>query len=761
MKKYLTIITLLLSTTLFAQTELLENAGFEVWRDSPLFVQEAEGWTFGAGAKSESTDKVEGNCSFHTNELNMATNTLQQEISALNFAEGETYRLRIRYKVLTPLAGGDLKLDCFWYSNRDGELIHDEDVLRTGYFTASDWTTKEITTSVPTGGNASFHFRIVFPKNADVLIDDCSFMLDNTQPLLSVLPSTVKAVSTTIGTPVKFSPITIRQANLTTPVTIDITGNNRQYFTASFTSTTDAESQLLITYNPTEVGTHTAYILIDCSGHPTLSQSIRLSASCTNPAVQPTIIVEPATIPAFTAVEGKQSEYTVKVKSQGLSDYIYLKVTHTQGTGFIISNSQMSQKVDNNLTITFRPNKAGEYKSVVTLSSEGAQDVVLNLTGTATASSEEDPDYQTEFKFDTTTPLTYLNETFSDIRHNTPLALADKGWNNVVKAGTRPWWGYEHKEIINNEETIVERSAKATGYIHQGTDYTPWEMWLVTPALDFKNSPSQMFTFRVMGDLLLEEQQTFLDLYYIDMLDGEPYFGLIENVPMPTIPDENGEWSELHLDLAGQNLADVFFIGFKFSGPSGNIAPTVYYLDDITYGRTNIPKITPDSAMVRLLTQPDKEVQARITVKTANMTEPVTVSLAGPNAGSFRLSHSTLPAEGGEFVLAFKHTEEGVHSAYIKLASRGAADVLIPVAALNKTNTGIDTPHAAPQVMLIGNSLQVTADGFCSMTLYTAYGQTAATSATPVLNTTALPTGIYTVQVLTQSGTYNQKILIP
>ena len=65
--------------------------------------------------------------------------------------------------------------------------------------------------------------------------------------------------------------------------------------------------------------------------------------------------------------------------------------------------------------------------------------------------------------------------------------------------------------------------AKVTPYDSKVADgeETPLHTLLVTPALDFKNSTSKMFTFRVRGDYLQDGQADKLELCYIDMLDGE------------------------------------------------------------------------------------------------------------------------------------------------------------------------------------------------------------------------------------------------
>ena len=76
------------------------------------------------------------------------------------------------------------------------------------------------------------------------------------------------------------------------------------------------------------------------------------------------------------------------------------------------------------------------------------------------------------------------------------------------------------------------------------------------------------------------------------MLDGEPYVQPI-NLTMPCTKDQSGEWNEYHLDLAEYDLPDVMFMGFRFTGTRGRLNSATYYVDDVTYGRTDISVIRP------------------------------------------------------------------------------------------------------------------------------------------------------------------------
>ena len=97
-----------------------------------------------------------------------------------------------------------------------------------------------------------------------------------------------------------------------------------------------------------------------------------------------------------------------------------------------------------------------------------------------------------------------LNEKFDNITRNKPLAL-DR-WTNSALEGTRAWWGYSFLDY--DTESPNEKVAKVTAYdskVESGSG-TLAQMILVTPPLDFKNSATKVFTFKVRGDYLQDNQ---------------------------------------------------------------------------------------------------------------------------------------------------------------------------------------------------------------------------------------------------------------
>ena len=67
-------------------------------------------------AAVETTDKAEGAQALKTVEVTLTKAYVQQAVSMIgtDLQAGDTCEVRIRYKVLTAQAGGDICLDCYW-----------------------------------------------------------------------------------------------------------------------------------------------------------------------------------------------------------------------------------------------------------------------------------------------------------------------------------------------------------------------------------------------------------------------------------------------------------------------------------------------------------------------------------------------------------------------------------------------------------------------------------------------------------------------
>ena len=598
-----------------AGTELLQNGSFEEYSCNPMFGCSFGDWNLPLStATAEENDKLKGDVA-----MLMAPATLNAAIDQgvtlvdADYAAGSLFRLKLHYKVLSMPEGSALALDCYWEpaGGGDAEAMkqHDADKLQRSVATAvsAEWEELEVTTSKP-ANSSYFRVRLVVPKNARVLFDDFSLVrIEDTEPYILVTPNKLSPVETTIGNTVVFQTLHIEQGNLEGPTTFELSYTDADQFQLSATGMAADQSKgsLVITYVPTKTGTHTAYLNIDNLNHPVMHQTIKLQGTCTDPSAQPVLTITPSTLPDFETQVGQTVKKTFNVTSLNCTDYVYLKVEHVQGAAFTIDASMLSKNTSSDVEIRFSPMEAGTFQSVVTVSSANAERVTLTLNGYAEAVPEDT--WATEFVWDDSNPLTEMKEGFDNAVHNKPLSV--NGWQNVAAADERPWWGFDETQtsLFDGEG----KYAKATAYQFGKESTGDWEMWLVTPALDYKNTASKLFTFKVMGQYLPEEGiLAALEIYYIDATDPANVFkqDLTEWFSIPKTSDEDSQWVLFHLDLSSQaaTMADVFHMGFRFIGPNGADGAVTYYIDDVTWGYGSTDVSTMQSAVNA---QPDKFIR--------------------------------------------------------------------------------------------------------------------------------------------------------
>lgn len=502
----------------------------------------------------------------------------------------------------------------------------------------------------------------VSPRSAEDIIRPAA------EPALNITPEAIfTGEAAPINTDTELMRYTVEATDLPNPVSIYLTGANRALYTLSAeeipagTSTT----VVTVTYHPTAIGKHTGRINFDTM--PTeLATGYQFTNLAYDPENMPAISVEPSTLPAFSAKIGESQVQELTVTGANFPDNGNIKVMGEGQGAFIISSTLLSKYAPMTLKVTFQPKTEGTFTERILMTGVMAEPVYITVTGSTTGGEAPEEKQGDELPLVTDNPLTLLDETFSSVTRNKPVSL--EGWKNLALEGTRAWWGF------NWDEPEPNSAVKATAYdSRMGVDEgEPCQMMLVTPPLDFKNSASKMLTFRIMGDMLEEGMTDRLEVCYIDMTDGEMYVEPISGLSIPATADYNGEWRDYVMDLEGNDLSDTFFIGFRLTSTRGRNNSAVYYIDDVTYGRTDIPFIKPATLTDEFISMAGSEFTKTYSVSGRNLTGAISLKTGGANASKFTVAPSTLPAEGGEFTVTFLSDEIGIHEAEIVFTAEGA-----------------------------------------------------------------------------------------
>ena len=223
---------------------------------------------------------------------------------------------------------------------------------------------------------------------------------------------------------------TVTGSDLLGDVTISQTGST--YITVSPTTITAAEATagatVTVTYSPAATGTHTATLTLS-SAYAT-SQLVSVSGTAT--AASPTLTVDPASL-SFNTQVGTPVTQTFYLKGSNLtsSSPVTLAVS---GTGFSIDKTNVTKTAVTNgvtVTVTYNPTASGNHTGTVTISHSGAENAVVNLNGTATATPTLTVD-PTSLSFSTTLGVP-VTKTFTvagtDLTNNIALAVSGTGFS--------------------------------------------------------------------------------------------------------------------------------------------------------------------------------------------------------------------------------------------------------------------------------------------------------------------------------------------
>lgn len=508
------------------------------------------------------------------------------------------------------------------------------------------------------------------------------FDVASTEPTMTVTPTVVyDGSAVAIGSSTTYATYAVEYANLENPIDVYLTGANRNQFEVSAETIPagSGKATITLTYKPQAIGKHTARINFE-STVSTLNTGFAATAIAWDPANPPMIVAHSGGLTPFTCKAGEQQKQTITVTTSDLPDYGKAAVKGLSNGAFIISTATLLKNGNTQINITFKPLVPGDYEEVIEFSGIKAVTETIRIYGTATENGTTEDREGDRLPLDDSKPLASYMQNFDGVTKNKPLSI--EGWKNLAQVGNRAWWGYTWDD--------GNGAAKVTPYDSKMEESTPCVMTLVSPALDFKNTPNPVLTFKVMGTLMRDGMADQLEVCYIEK-DGEGmYVQPIDGLNIPASPDKNEEWVPYTIDLKGLDLADTFFIGFRFNSSRGAESTTSYYIDDFSWGQTNVPLIRPNiregsfkATAGKKATSPDIEIEG------IALTSDIKISLYGAHKGFFTLSTTTLPAAGGKFNLDFLNTEPGEYAVEVDLNSEGAPLTAVIVGVQNETATGI------------------------------------------------------------------------
>ena len=176
---------------------------------------------------------------------------------------------------------------------------------------------------------------------------------------------------------------TVLGANLKDNVTVTLNDANN-VFSIDATTITKADTEegkdINVTFSPTTVGNYTATVTLSSPGADDVI--VTLNGTATTPV--PTLTVSENVL-TFNADINNDDTKTITLSGHALSGDITISLTDNAGVFTVSPTTIAAAEIANNpvVSITFNASEEATYTGALTISSEGVDDTVINLTATA------------------------------------------------------------------------------------------------------------------------------------------------------------------------------------------------------------------------------------------------------------------------------------------------------------------------------------------------------------------------------------------
>lgn len=275
-----------------------------------------------------------------------------------------------------------------------------------------------------------------------------------------------------------------------------------------------------------------------------------------------------------------------------------------------------------------------------------------------------------------------IEEYFDTQRHTRGVSLA--GWQSFATLADRPFKGWEQK---NKSTQKVEETCAQISFFNSldKEDAREQEAWLITPLLSKAKAQSMHLTFRLRYELPTQDGKEQFGVYILTP-EGEQgiktqFIDISKQLLVPQI--EPDKWYDYCIDLSqleGVTIEDCFYVAFTMYSPVGGTKTSLTFMvDDVTFGRTDLPVITTTTDQVSFIFKPNVPCPPQtIQVSVTHPSKAVTISLEPSRlAEEFKVSPLQLPAEGGELAVGFSTKKERSLAAALLLQTRGGVSKLV------------------------------------------------------------------------------------
>ncbi len=216
------------------------------------------------------------------------------------------------------------------------------------------------------------------------------------------------------------------------------------------------------------------------------------------------------------------------------------------------------------IPVTFAPTTRGTHTGSLIISGGGlTESVTVNLSGFADGEL-------TASDFDTTNPATTLSADFESAVNNQIFTAA--GWNNINVKGDRFW-----QERVFTSSGTTDKYLQATAYSSTNANSAEFDIWLITPAIDFSNLPANS-KFRFDQAVYGAGDHTSFKVFHIALSGANVV--KTELTINKTATTDNIWVTNTDADISG--ITGVGFIAFNYNRIAGTTNSASYRVDNIS-----------------------------------------------------------------------------------------------------------------------------------------------------------------------------------
>ena len=259
--------------------------------------------------------------------------------------------------------------------------------------------------------------------------------------------------------------IVVTGINLESSVTVNMTGDRCFSVNLRSISQTDgnAKGKLVVTYAPTAAGSHRAAVTLTSTG----AETVTINITGTAEAATPTIFVADAAMD-FTADLDSEVSQTLSVGGRFIDSDVTLTLTGGNGAFSVspttLTAAQMAEGAE--VVVTFLAAEEGAYNATLTLTSEGAEPVVIALTATASDGGTASDPYLNIAKYATIDEAGWNQTYVNTLYKYTVYEDQEVAWLTLPVYGA--WVGTYYN---NHPQKWIESNVTSTSNKYYGTSW--------------------------------------------------------------------------------------------------------------------------------------------------------------------------------------------------------------------------------------------------------------------------------------------------